>query len=36
MQGGPINFEAFKWHQALAGDPDRCFPLPFVVPGLLL
>ncbi|KAL0051860.1 hypothetical protein WJX82_003357 [Trebouxia sp. C0006] len=23
MQGGPINFEAFRWHQALAGDPDR-------------
>ncbi|KAL0036445.1 hypothetical protein WJX77_007907 [Trebouxia sp. C0004] len=23
LKGGPINFETFKWHQALAGNPDR-------------
>lgn len=23
VQEGPINFEAFKWHQELQGDPER-------------
>lgn len=28
LQNGHINFEAFKWHQELQGNPERYITLP--------